>query len=50
MYLYLGVTSLHYAVESGHTDIVKLLLANGANVNTKREFYGKKEKNMYMHI
>ena len=51
IYLYLGMTSLHYAAEDGYTDIVKILLDHGANVNTKDNI-GKKDNNtyMYMHI
>ena len=33
MYFYLGETSLMNAAEKGHTDIVKILLENGAEVN-----------------
>ena len=32
-----GWAPLHYAARRGHTNIVKLLLAKGANVNTKDE-------------
>ena len=51
IYLYLGMTSLHYAVgQDGHTDIVKTLLDHGANVNTK-DNAGKKDNNTYIiHI
>jgi outer membrane protein assembly factor BamB len=34
-----GVTALSYAAEKGHSEVVKLLLANKANVNTKDTFY-----------
>ena len=30
-------TALSYAAEKGHTDIVSLLVASGANVNMKDE-------------
>lgn len=30
---YLGTTALHYAVRSGHTDLVAYLLSQGADVN-----------------
>ena len=33
MYVYPGVTSLMQAAWNGHTDIVKILLQNGAHVN-----------------
>ena len=35
MYLYLGMTSLIYAVQFNNIEIVKILLENGADVNTK---------------
>ncbi len=44
MYLYLGLTSLHYAARYGHTEIVKMLLAHGANISTKDDV-GKKDNN-----
>ena len=31
------MTPLHYAVVEGHTEVVELLIANGANVNAKDE-------------
>ncbi len=50
IYLYLGMTSLHYAAEDGYTDIVKILLAHGVNVNNK-DNDGKKETTyIYMHL
>ena len=33
MYFYLGDTSLIHAAWGGYTDIVKILLENGADVN-----------------
>ena len=36
MYVYPGVTSLILAAFQGHTDIVKILLENGADVNLKK--------------
>ena len=33
MYVHLGYTSLIWAAWRGHTDIVKILLENGADVN-----------------
>ena len=33
MYVYPGVTSLMAAAESGHTDIVEILIENGADAN-----------------
>lgn len=38
---YRGRTPLHYAVESGHLDIVQLLVENNANLNAEDE-RGKK--------
>ena len=35
IYLYLGWTSLMRAAEDGNTEVVKLLLQHGANVNYK---------------
>ena len=35
IYLYLGRTSLMYAAWDGYTEIVKILLEHGADVNTK---------------
>ena len=33
MYVHLGITSLMHAAWFGYTDIVKILLENGADVN-----------------
>ena len=30
-----GMTPLHYAADEGHTEVVELLIANGADVNAK---------------
>ena len=38
MYFYLGVTSLMWAAFQGHTDIVKILLENGADVNLQNKY------------
>jgi ankyrin repeat protein len=35
-----GATALFKAAERGHTEIVKLLLARGADVTVKDTFYG----------
>ncbi len=35
MFVYCGASSLHYASRDGHTEIVKLLLVNKANVHCK---------------
>ena len=44
------MTSLQWAAINGHTDIVKILLAHGANVSTK-DYDGKKDTTyIYMHI
>ena len=32
-----GETSLHYAVDKGHKEVVKILINAGANVNAKDE-------------
>ncbi len=37
---YLGVTSLIFAANKGHTDIVKILIKNGADVNLKDKTNG----------
>ena len=34
------MTPLHYAVGEGHTKVVELLIANGANVNAKNNWKG----------
>ncbi len=47
IYLYLGETSLHWAAEYGHTDIVKILLDHEAIVSTQDDD-GKKEDNTYI--
>ncbi len=36
-----GVTPLWVASEKGHVEIVKLLIANGANINLKANINGK---------
>ena len=36
MYVHLGETSLMKAAWKGHTEIVKILLENGADVNLKK--------------
>ena len=36
MYVYPGETSLMHAAFQGHTEIVKILLENGADVNLKK--------------
>ena len=38
--LYLGSTSLMEAANNGHTEIVKILLEQGADVNHKDNRYG----------
>ena len=35
IYLYLGYTSLMYAAQYGNTEVVRLLLKLGADVNNK---------------
>ena len=35
------MTPLHYAVGEGHTEVVELLIANGADVNAKDGIGGK---------
>ena len=35
IYLYLGTTSLMRAASHGKTDVVKILLENGADINAK---------------
>ena len=37
MYLYLGMTSLMWAVWTGYADVVKILLENGADINAKSD-------------
>ena len=37
MYLYLGMTSLMWAVFNGNADVVKILLENGADINAKSD-------------
>ncbi len=44
--VYLGWTSLHRAAYNGHTEIVKILLANEANASNK-DNDGKKDDNTY---
>ena len=36
-----GATALAYACDKGHTEVVKLLLERGANVNVRDTFYGE---------
>ena len=38
MYVYPGVTSLMAAAQKGHTEIVKTLLENGADVNIQNNW------------
>ena len=38
MYVYPGDTSLKWAAFRGHTDIVKTLLENGADVNLQNKY------------
>ena len=38
MYVHLGSNSLTWAAEKGHTDIVKILLENGADVNLQNKY------------
>ena len=38
MYVYPGVSSLIRAAFQGHTDIVKILLENGADVNLQNKY------------
>ena len=38
IYLYLGWTSLMLAADYGHTETVKILLKQGADVNTKNRW------------
>ena len=38
MYVYLGDTSLIVAANKGHTDFVKILLENGADVNLQNKY------------
>ena len=40
MYVYPGVTSLIWAAVEGHTNILKILLENGADVNILDNVYG----------
>ena len=37
--LYLGWTSLMYAARNGRTNVMKILLKNGANINAE-DYYG----------
>ncbi len=48
IFFYLGRTSLHWAAQKGYTDIVKLLLAHGANDSTKTN-NGKKDNDIYTY-
>jgi len=41
-----GVTPLLYAAEKGHLEMVRLLLARGANVNGRDRFFGSSPMNM----
>ena len=36
-----GATALSYACDKGHTELIKLLIARGADVNVKDTFYGE---------
>ena len=38
MFVYLGETSLMYAAWGGYTDIMKILLENGADVNIQNKY------------
>ena len=38
MYVHLGATSLIWAAWRGHTEIVKTLLENGADVNLQNKY------------
>ncbi len=49
IYLYIGASSLHMAAQNGQPDIVKILLAHGANVSTKTND-GKKDDNTCIYI
>ena len=49
IYLYLGRTSLIYAAWVGYTEIVKILLEHGADVNTK-DYEGQLPLSTYLSI
>ncbi len=40
MSIYLGETSLMKAASNGNTDMVKILLEHGADVNSRSDEYG----------
>ena len=42
-------TALHYAIEGGHHDTVRVLLERGADPNTCDKVSGMYELQMYLH-